>query len=100
MCCRQAVREHNTLYILPSLKCQFLTEDNLCSVYEERHKRNPYCTDIKDLPARGGGVPPKCNYKDDYDFPFKTEIASPKKERKLIKKLKVKTLKYGLRTPQ
>jgi len=54
---------------------------------------NPFCTDISELVDKGGGVPPQCNYKDDYAFPLKVKVAFGKKEQKLIKKLKKKKKK-------
>ena len=90
MCCYRVLREGVTLYILPSLPCQYLGKDMRCTVFERRHEVNPECATMEEV-AKLGGVPSKCNYRFDYDFRYKdVRIASPKTEKRLLKKLRKK----------
>ena len=87
LCCCHVVKESGILYILPSQRCHFLLDDMSCSIYEDRHELNAECASMEKLSAMGG-IPPKCEYKKDYDFPLKVRVASPRNEKRLIKKFK------------
>jgi len=85
LCCCLTVKESGIIYVLPSHPCKYLGPDKLCTIYETRHEVFPLCATIEKV-SKCGGVPPKCNYKDDYDFPVKVRIASPKNQKRLVKK--------------
>jgi len=86
LCCCMTIKKSNVLWILPSIECKHLNKKKECDIYETRHKDNPACSSIENL-SISGGVPDRCNYRKAYTFPFITKVASPRKEKILLKRL-------------
>ena len=89
MCCSHAILTQDGVKIyLPSLPCKFIdTETKLCTVYEDRFEKNPFCHTMIALASKDG-CPPECNYKDHIDFKVKrTRVASDLEEKDILVQL-------------
>lgn len=60
-CCYKKIIVGNLIVITP-FPCEFLdTATNLCTVYEERFEKNPYCLNIEQG-MNASAFPPDCGY--------------------------------------
>ena len=62
-CCHNnmILRKATVSYLDDSVKCRFLTEDNLCRVYPDRFKHTDKCENITEL-VRTEVIPNHCAY--------------------------------------
>ncbi len=64
LCCHfKAWASDGTVVIIhPTQACPFLGDDNLCTVYEERFEKNPYCMSREEMTTRDYSLPDSCPY--------------------------------------
>jgi uncharacterized cysteine cluster protein YcgN (CxxCxxCC family) len=62
ICCNHAIRKGNTLFILPTIPCEFLQSDGTCFDFDNRFRINPLCASMEQVQLYGG-MPNCCVYK-------------------------------------